>query len=197
MAPTVVPSPDPKADKPPRQRRRIPVSVRIFAAILLLLGTGSALQICVPIYRQQSAIRTITQLGGQVDSEPGGPKWMREAFGGERMVWFDKVTLVDLSTSTATDAVLSRLNALPELEELYVGNSQMTPNGIRQLTKLKKLEQLSIPDTEISNWAVGELWRALPHLSIGTRMGPDYGLRITPASSQGPRQILFLRRPSS
>jgi hypothetical protein len=44
-------------DKPPGPRRWIPVSLRIFVAILVVLGAVSGLWVAVAAYRQHVAIR--------------------------------------------------------------------------------------------------------------------------------------------
>src|SRR5882724_1525355 len=56
---------DPTLEKPPRARRQIPLSLRMFAAILVLLG-ASAVWIGVPAYRQYRALQAIERAGGHV-----------------------------------------------------------------------------------------------------------------------------------
>jgi hypothetical protein len=68
------PSPDPTTDKPPRRRRWIPLALRMFVVILVLLATASALWIGIPIYRQQVVIRKLEGVGGRVMAIPGNPQ---------------------------------------------------------------------------------------------------------------------------
>jgi hypothetical protein len=109
---TANPSADPTTVNPPRPRRWIPLSLRMFVAILVLLGAGSALWIGVPAYRQQTAIREIERVGGKVVTRPRGPNWLRTWVGDERMKPFDEVVTVLLKGSQCTDATLTHLTGL-------------------------------------------------------------------------------------
>lgn len=66
-------APVPPIDKPPRPRRRIPLSLRMIVAILLLLGFAGALIIGVPAYPQYLATREIERIDAFGDSLPGRP----------------------------------------------------------------------------------------------------------------------------
>jgi hypothetical protein len=65
------------SDEPPRGRRWIPLSLRIYVTMLMLAGLGSALWIGVPAYRQKVAIREIERLGGTVNLYSQAPGWLR------------------------------------------------------------------------------------------------------------------------
>lgn len=181
--------------KPPRPRRWIPLSLWLFAAILALVGLGNMLQVILPIYRQQMAIRTIERLGGQINSEPAGPKWIRAKLGDKCMSLFDKVTLVNLTTSSATEADLACLNGLRHLDSLYLGKQQMTVAGIRQIRGLTQLRFVSLPHGDLTNWAAGELMRA--GMRCETMYGQGYHLHIVPASTKIPRYGVLSRLPES
>src|SRR5579872_301086 len=76
-------------DKPPRRRRWMPLSLRLFVVILLLLGSGStlALTIWIPYFRQQQVSREINRWGiGQYYApRSGGPDWLRRLLGNDRI----------------------------------------------------------------------------------------------------------------
>ena len=76
MAIPEVSIPDPTTDKPPRPRRWIPVSVRMFVAMLVLLATGGGLWIGVPAYRQRLAIREIDRFDDNFATSHRGPRWL-------------------------------------------------------------------------------------------------------------------------
>src|SRR6478752_3451134 len=99
------PTPDATTDKPPRPRRWFPLSLRLFAVILLLLFAGSVLWIGVPAYRQNLALSEIERLGGIARTEPAGWKWLRDCVGEGRMRMFENVVMIDLGPE-ATDATL-------------------------------------------------------------------------------------------
>jgi hypothetical protein len=69
-----------EGDKPPSPRRWIPLSVRICAALLVMLGVGS-LWIVVPAFRRSVAIREIERLGGTVNFRRRVPQWLRDVAG--------------------------------------------------------------------------------------------------------------------
>ncbi|MBI3863652.1 MAG: hypothetical protein HY290_17315 [Planctomycetia bacterium] len=86
---------DPTTIQPPRARRWVPLSLRMFAAILVILVVSSVLWIGIPAYRQHVAIREIEQVDGSVRTNPVGPAWLRSWVGDERMKLFDRVDDVE------------------------------------------------------------------------------------------------------
>src|SRR5690349_5113287 len=97
-------SPPVATDKPPRTRRWIPLSVRIFAVMLGLLAIGS-LWIAVPAYRQYVAILEIERVA-RVTTKPAGYDGLRRLLGADRMRGLDEVTVVEGGFSDGfTDAV--------------------------------------------------------------------------------------------
>ncbi|HLV88692.1 MAG TPA: hypothetical protein VKV39_17030, partial [Candidatus Sulfotelmatobacter sp.] len=70
-------TPYPTAGKPPRRRWWIPVSVRMFLGMLVILALACC-WIGAPVCRQQMAIWDIERVGGRVEVEPTGPRWLRE-----------------------------------------------------------------------------------------------------------------------
>jgi hypothetical protein len=70
MATAPHPIADSTAGKPPRPRRRIPLSVKLFLSLLLLVGVGSALWVGIHAYRQRVAIKDIERFHGLVSRVP-------------------------------------------------------------------------------------------------------------------------------
>ena len=136
-------------DKPPLPWRWIPLSLRIFVAILVLLGVASA-WIGVRGYQQLAAIREIEWLGGFTELQPVGPKWRREPVGDERMRMFDEVVEVNLFQTQETDTALHQISRLPRLRRLDITGSQATDVGLAQVTDA----------------GVAKLQRALPGLTV-------------------------------
>src|SRR5258708_2216851 len=115
MAITSNPTPDPTTCKPPRRPRWIPISLRMFVAMLCVSAAWTG----VRIFRQHVAIRAIERLGGKVVTHPVGPAWLRAGVGMKEMRIFEDVDLVTLDLSnTVTDADLVHLRALPLLTGL-------------------------------------------------------------------------------
>ncbi|HEY2249753.1 MAG TPA: hypothetical protein VGH74_01785, partial [Planctomycetaceae bacterium] len=59
MAIPVIPASDPASDKPPRPRRWIPLTLRMYVAIVGVLGLGSTLLFGLQSYRQFSVIERL------------------------------------------------------------------------------------------------------------------------------------------
>ena len=127
--------------------RWIPVSLRVFAALLVLLGGWSALGIGIPACRQQAAIREIERAGGKVEFRPRGPDWLRAIVGESLLKWLGDVESVDLSSSQADDATLANLKELYGLESLILADTRVTDAGLVHLSRLSNLESLSLTDT--------------------------------------------------
>src|SRR5258708_9039694 len=86
-------SPDSTSDRPPRRRRWIPLSLKGFVAILLLVGVGGPLWIGVRGRRQQAAIEGIERAHGHghVETRAGTPDWLPRFLGEPTPTWFDRV----------------------------------------------------------------------------------------------------------
>src|SRR5437899_2297141 len=103
---------NPTADRPPCRRRWIPLSLRVFVVILLLLGVGSALWIGVPAYCQQVAIREIERAGGVIGTSRRSPiwrlpGWLLISMGLELIRLVEDVQSVNLTNQPVTDATLA------------------------------------------------------------------------------------------
>ena len=94
------PSPDPTAGKPPRRRRSIPLSLRIFVWINLFVGISGGLWVGIPAYQQRTAIRGIERPNVLIDARRGSQEWMRPWLGKEQMKMFDQVVKVILADAT-------------------------------------------------------------------------------------------------
>lgn len=72
MAAAATPTPDPTTDKPARPRRWIPLSLRLFVAMLLILGIVGVLYVGLPAYRQQEVIAEFDRLNVDYKKRPIG-----------------------------------------------------------------------------------------------------------------------------
>ncbi|MBI3859561.1 MAG: hypothetical protein HY296_04900 [Thaumarchaeota archaeon] len=156
-----MPTIDPTTGKPPRRRRWIPLSLRIFLALLGLLAVASFVWIGVPAYRQGVAIREIERLGGTVVRSDVGRAWLRDWLGNERMKMFDEVTFVGFTDGRqATDEALRHLPAFAHLRQLDIAdsdNAPITEHGIAQAGDLKNLEILYLRDTQLNDAGLAAL----------------------------------------
>ena len=115
----------PEPALPPHRSRWIPLSLKLFVAILGLLFVGSALWIGIPAHRQHVAIREIERLGGAT-GHAGGREWLRAWLGDQRMKMFDDVIDVNLYGKEATDATLAHLSRLASLQTLSLAGSDVS-----------------------------------------------------------------------
>src|SRR5260221_12795084 len=116
MVLVVNPSSVPEIDEPPRRRLWIPLSLRRFGAILMLLGVASVLWVGVPAYRQLVAIQEIERCGGDIGglldiTTERGPTWLREFVGKDLMTALDGIDDVYFrADSTTVDRRMKKLH---------------------------------------------------------------------------------------
>ncbi|HEY3963828.1 MAG TPA: leucine-rich repeat domain-containing protein, partial [Planctomycetaceae bacterium] len=121
----------------------------------------------MPIYEQHLAIREIVRLGGDVETEPGGPQWLRDQIGDERMQVTDagleclkgitNLRILCLSNTRVTDAGLIHLSGLTKLRRLDLSFTKVTDAGIVHLTKLPNLHCLEALSTDVTKPTVSKL----------------------------------------
>jgi len=73
---------------------------------------------------------------------------------------------VDLSGSKPSDADLSRLTDLMELERLNLQGTSITDAGLRNLEKLSRLTEVNLQSTGVSAAGIDRLQTALPKCKI-------------------------------
>ncbi|MBI3862254.1 MAG: hypothetical protein HY290_10200, partial [Planctomycetia bacterium] len=166
------------ATKPPRVRRWVPLSLRIFAVLLLFLGSGSVLWIGIPAYRQHLALEELTRVKANVQFLPHGPAWLRHRMGDKRMQPFDTVIGVHLHETGDADESLGSVRSLPELRILNLCRSNVTDEGLARIGNMKFLQlwlcNTSVTDAGLAH--IGRLTRLRWLLLDGTQV-TDGGLK--------------------
>jgi hypothetical protein len=164
--------------EPRRFSIRLPRPLWIGLAAAVFAVVATAIQVVVPVWRQQVAIREIERLGGRITIEHGGPEWLRQKLGDERMTYFDKVVKVDLTVNSVTDPALQHIEALGSLKVLWLGNTRITDDGLIHLRGLNSLNQLWIGNTRITDAGLVHLARLsnLQDLSFANTRVTDAGL---------------------
>ncbi|MBI3861953.1 MAG: hypothetical protein HY290_08650 [Planctomycetia bacterium] len=197
------PTTDTTTDTPPRRRRCIPVSLRMFVAMLAVLGFVCAWRGATG-YQQLSAIRHIEGLGGKVATTPCKPDWLRHNIGSEWTKLFDVVESVELAGTDCTDADLAFVALLrpkrldlgremigyvsrgPEhykafipLHAVYLeGCPPITDAGLANLSRMTSLQHLDLNGSQISDAGLehaGKLVR-LHNLDLSNTQVTDAGL---------------------
>jgi hypothetical protein len=150
-------------DKPPRRRRWIPVSLRIFVVMLVLLGLGTAafgLSVWLPYHREKLAVKTIESCGGSVSTVKRSPEWLRRVVGNARsneFKIFARIDSVDLNDATITDAEIAQMGGCSSLEVLLVGRTEVTDDGLALLSELTNLEILTLNETAVTDAGLAHL----------------------------------------
>src|SRR4029077_2950830 len=113
--------------KPPRRRRRVPVSLRMFIGLLGVLGIIGT---CVGwrLWRRQIAFEAIGRVQGSVRVVGGGPPWMQRHLGKNYSRSLGRVEFIGLA-GKATDDTLCRIASLKETKELVIGATVITDDG--------------------------------------------------------------------
>src|SRR5258708_2393838 len=124
---------DPITPQPRRFSIRLPGPVWIGVVTFFLIVVAVGLHFGVPLYRQRAAIREFERLGAPVVTRQGGPKWLRQSLGDERMSLFDDVDAVDLCDVQVTDATLAQLAGLSRLKSLSLATNHVTDAGLAHL----------------------------------------------------------------
>jgi hypothetical protein len=161
MATAEVIPPDRTTDKPPRPRRWIPVSLRVFLVILAGLGVAGTWR-CVHGYRQLLTVREVERVGGFIHAKQAGPEWLRGLLGDDRIRMFDKVDEIAFfrrHSNHANDDTLRQIGRLGSLKELHLSDTGVTDQGLEHLMWLGKLEILELGNTQVTDVGLAHLKR--------------------------------------
>jgi len=173
--------------KPPRRKRWIPLSLRMFVMLMVLLFVGSVLWVGVPAYRQRAAVRAI-EPGGYVNMGSVGPNWVRDLIGDDWNNFFGEPYELILMDSCVDDAFLAHVSALTRLKRLIIDGTatKVTDAGLANLAGMTELRGLFIPDTNVTDAGLMHLSR-LPNLLA-------LDLRGTKVTSAGVMRLVKLRQ---
>jgi hypothetical protein len=120
--------------------------------------------------RQRAAAQRIIDLGGTVRYRevPSTDFWpVRQLCRALPQHLSRTVVEVDLNNHAAvTDANLSELHYLSDLEILWLSHTGLTDEGLRRLRRLRHLKLLYIYGTDVSDEGVAEIRRDLPECEI-------------------------------
>jgi hypothetical protein len=138
-------------DKPPRPKRRMLVSLRLFVGMLILFGGSGVLWIGTRAYRQHSLIEDVEKVGGYILLEPVGPRWLRVRVGEQGMRSFDKAVWIRLNNTDATDDTLRYISSQVGLQRLYLANTRVTDRTLARISHLTDLEDLNLKGTLVTD----------------------------------------------
>ena len=167
-------------DKPPRERRWIPLSLRMFGVILLMVGVGSAFWIGVPAYFQHVAVQKIERMSDSsvIHSESFAPYWLRSWIGDEWMEKFSSVEAVNLRGEEVTGVEVDYIRDLPNVKRLNLRTTKVTDQDICHLWESPNLEDLDLCDTSVTDAGLIHLQqlKRLKHLNLAMTRVTDEGI---------------------
>lgn len=179
--------------KLPTKRRWMQFSLRSF----LLVMTVAALLLTVPLNRaraRREAIRAIDELGGTYGVEIMGPKWLREwvddskyfydairvSFGPHNQGYDPRRPFTD----DELERVIEHLNAFPGFKNLRLMGSEVTDDGLRQLSRLRNLEDIRLDGMDVTDNGLEHLAeiKTLRLVSVlGTKVTADGVAKLKPS----------------
>jgi hypothetical protein len=172
--------PGPVLEKPPRVRRWVPLTLRMFVAILGLLGSASAIVVGMPVYRQHMGIAAVERVEGAFSTRFGGPSRLRRWIGDEWMKPLDHVIDVNLRGTATTDTDLAQIASIPTLRSLWLDRTLVTDAGLAHISGLTELGDLSLNDLHVTDAGLVHIrrLRRLGKLSLDRTQVSDEGLRF-------------------
>src|SRR5258708_22989502 len=105
------------SDSPP-SRFRVPHWGSFLLATIALVVSAIGLSVWLPNHREKQIAEKINSWGGTVATSTGGPEWLRNLVGEERMKEckvFERVSEVHLAGAAITDADVACLSRLQNL----------------------------------------------------------------------------------
>ena len=161
MVVTAIQTSDRTVGKPPRRRRRILVSLKLFVVFLAILVVADVIGHVLHYQRQQAIIREVLGAGGNLTSIDNiAPWWLRKWLGPLDSAVFNEVRGITLYNTRADDANLARLSAtggLAQMTWICLDNTDVTDEGILLLSGMDRLDVLKICGTKVTDAGLGRL----------------------------------------
>jgi hypothetical protein len=181
-----------------RPLRSVPLSLRAFVAILLILGITEVAWFAIQGHRRQVAIHAIQRRASSVNLiAAGGPnptlplglgRWF-PAFAELQQVEFynrpitdddlkvfrvlNEVAILNLENTERTDVGLGHLDDLRNLQWLVLSHTSVTDRGLEKLVNLPYLEALDLSHTNVTDAGLQHLrgFKSLHDVDLaGTRV---------------------------
>ena len=139
--------------------------------IVLILLAGSILGWIVnQAHVQRDAVAAIRRANGNVEYDlnpnrsPWWLRWLADRLGIDYVSHVIRVDLVGVGPDGPSTG--AELDHVVHLKRLFLGGTQITDAGLVHLRGLKRLQELEVGNTRVTDTAVRELQRALPNLKI-------------------------------
>ncbi len=190
MEASVLPVPDLLTDKPPRSRRWIPLSLRIFVVVNVAVAGVGLLWIGGMAYLHDATVRQVEKLGGWTNESPA-PDWIAERWplaarlfedthavyliadrSYDDIFWHNsRLATRSFVPASATfhaerieDSQLADICRFKKLERLFLSGSEVSDTGMSSVAQLHDLAELSLAGSRVTDAGLMELSK-LPELS--------------------------------
>ena len=169
----------PQAPSAVSRRRRFQVSLRTLLMVMLCAGLLFG---WIAHKRKQSrerleVVAAIEKLGGKIGNNvelPVRPLWLQAILGDDAP---DYICSVIFDGCELRKADLTQLRRLPQLNDLWLGNSDIDDTSLAQLEHVPEIEMLSLVKARISDAGLTHLKRHnLKHLGLHQTPITDAGL---------------------
>jgi hypothetical protein len=135
----------------PQSRFRLPHWGWFLLMAVVLVVAALGLSIWMPHHREQAAIREVERIGGSVVLRHAIPPELQRLLAKLGIDPIYEVWQVDLGGSDITDADLSLLHRLPNIESLCLNDTNVSDAGLNHLHSLTRLRVLNLSGTYVSN----------------------------------------------
>jgi hypothetical protein len=179
---------DPTTDKPPRRRRWIPLSLRMFLVVLLGLSVFTV-WFAENRYQQFKAVKQIISKGGSVEyagefdangrlkvrGVPRGPKWLRGVIGNDILDTPTSVHFNGGPDSGRGAEIVSDIVQLRSLKAVSISGIHLSRRDLECLCELKDLHSLYLGEKTLDDLDLDALkglplrWLALPRTRISDK----------------------------
>jgi hypothetical protein len=153
------------------------------------LGVGGVLLVFVvwlPWYLHTRVIAEIERMGGGIDAEPVGPRWLRAIVGEKMRDRFGRVQSVYLGNTQVTNAGLVQIKGWTDIQEVSLKHTKVSDDGLVHLRGLVNLRELNIRDTQVTD-------AGLEHLKGLTKLD-DLNLSHTQITDVGLEHLKGMKR---
>ena len=144
-------------------RFRVPHWGWLLLATFVLVVGFVGLSVWLAWHREQQLIRMVESWEGYAVTETGGPQWLRQIVGEERMKKFkvfERVHFVNLGDSKVSDRDLAQLRKLTKPNMVYLDRTAITDSGLLHLTMLTTLEVLDLRSTAVTDSGLVQLGKS-------------------------------------
>jgi hypothetical protein len=143
-----------------RSRYRLPHWGWFLFTTVVLVIAGIGLSIWPRYQRECQVMQMVKSWGGTVETETGGPQWLRRLVGEDRVSDFkilEQVSAIFLPRTRITDADVIHLSGLQNLQRLILDGTAVTDAGLVHLREHANLKEFGLAHTHVTDASLSRL----------------------------------------